>query len=91
MPKGRKSINQGEYEPITTCPKCFKQWTIGDDRTLDKLFDLHLKLEHPNCIRGNSRGFDVVHVPQNTSASSIAVQRKADIKAKLELTKPKPK
>ena len=50
MARGAKKPNMGRTDPITTCSGCSKQWIGSDNRTLRKLFKIHMKLEHPNAV-----------------------------------------
>ena len=49
MGRTQRTANMGGKHPVTTCGKCFKQWKGCDRRTLKKLFEIHMKLEHPNA------------------------------------------
>ena len=93
MPKGSKLINQGGFIPITICEhcpsQCPKQWSVGDEKTIKKLYDIHIKLEHPNCIKTNNRNFDVILTNKhNSTVASAVAEHKANIKARFNLPKP---
>jgi len=61
MPKSsQQTINQGDAsDNILRCYECDKKWEGKEQRTLQKLIKLHMKLSHPTVIP-----IELIRLPQ---------------------------